>query len=340
MSCINRRVYLDAEHRFTLKEEPVPQPRDDEVLVKIVANGICGSDLNFFNEGRLGNFVVTKPYVPGHEASGIIEAVGSKVQGISLGDHVVIEPGIPCGRCHYCRIGRYNLCEEVVFLSAPPINGTFCDYVSVRWDSVHMIPNEMHFEHGALVEPAAVAVHAVNRARFYNGGTAVIVGAGPIGLLTLQAFKAAGGAKVTCIDKMAKRLELAKKLGADEVIDTTRDGSELYDIADVAFETAGSAQATATLFELARPGGCVVQVGWPGGNIVDMNIARFIDKELDYVAVNRYANAFSTAISWISDGRINVEELITHTYSLSEIEEAFKFTLANPAEAVKTVVVN
>ena len=340
MSNTNRMAYLDVQHRFTLIEGSVPEPREDEVVVKIVANGICGSDLHFFSEGRLGNFVVTKPYIPGHEASGIIVGIGSKVQGLSVGNHVVIEPGIPCGRCRYCRSGRYNLCREVIFLSAPPINGTFCDYIAIRYDSVHVIPGNMLLEHGALVEPTAVAVHAVNRARFCKGDTAVVVGVGPIGLLTLQAFKAAGGGKVICMDKIPKRLELAKELGADEVIDIAQVNSELHDIADVVFETAGSAKATSTLFELVRPGGCVVQIGWPGGNIVDMNIATFIDKELDYVAVNRYANAFQTAISWISDGRINVESLITHKYPLNQIEEAFRFTLMNPTETIKTVVVN
>ena len=340
MSTINRCAFLDANHKLSILEMEHPKPSNDQVVIKIMANGICGSDIHFYNDGRLGNFVVNEPYVPGHEASGVVVEIGSHVEDISVGDRVVVEPGIPCGQCYYCRIGRYNLCKEVVFLSAPPINGTFCDYLSIRRDCVHQIPEKLSFEQASLAEPVAVAVHAVNRARLNSGATAVIVGAGPIGLLTLQAFKCAGGSKAICIDRMDKRLEVAKELGADEVINISQNSGELCNVADVIFETAGSTQATQTVFRLAKIGGCVVQVGWPGDQVVGMNIADFIDKELDYVAVNRYANAFPTVIAWMTDGRINVDKLITHRYSFDQVDEAFKFTGQNPNEVIKTVVVN
>lgn len=339
MSKKNRCAFLNTEHQFEIKEQEIPVPKDDEVLVKIKVNGICGSDIHFYSEGRLGNFVVTTPYIPGHEASGTIEGLGNSVKGFNEGDKVVIEPGIPCGRCSFCKSGRYNLCPLVVFLSAPPINGTFCDFVCIRSDLVHKVPADMPFEHAALTEPAAVAVHAVNRAGFVNGKDAVIFGAGPIGLLTLQAFKAAGGGKAICIDLLDNRLELAKVLGADEVINPKR-STEVSNIADIVFETAGAPTTTAQLFSAARPGGTVVQVGWPAGNVVPMNIANFIDKELNYVAVNRYANAFPTAIRYLCDGRINVKPIITHTFNFDEISEAFKFAKDNPSEVVKVVVRN
>ena len=335
----NRCAFLNAQHEFTIEEREIPVPKDDEVLIQIVANGICGSDIHFYAEGRLGNFVVTKPYIPGHEASGIVAGVGKEVTDFKEGDRVAIEPGIPCDRCRYCKSGRYNLCPSVVFLSAPPINGTFCDFICVRSDFVHKIPGDMPFEHAALIEPAAVAVHAVNRAGNINGKGCAIFGAGPIGLLTLQAFKAAGGGNTICIDMLDNRLELAKTLGADEVINVN-DGRDLTDIADIIFETAGSPSATAQLFTAARAGGTVVQVGWPAGNVVTMNIADFIEKELDYVSVNRYANAYPAAIRYICDGRIRVEPLITQTYSFEEIPEAFKFAKENAKEVIKIVVKN
>ncbi|MFH5183711.1 NAD(P)-dependent alcohol dehydrogenase [Paenibacillus sp. TAB 01] len=338
MGNINRRAYLDAEHTFTVVEEKVPSPKPNEVLVKIIANGICGSDIHFYREGRLGNFIVEQPYVPGHESSGIIEAVGSEVKGFTVGDPVVIEPGIPCGACGYCKSGRYNLCPDVVFLSAPPVNGTFCDYITVRYDMVFHIPTTLPFEEAAMVEPVAVGIHAVNRARFDSGATAVIIGAGRIGLLTAQAFKAAGGGKAICVDFNESRLELAQKLGMDGVALPT--DASIEGAADVVFETAGAKAATASTFKYCRPGGCVVQVGWPGGNIVEMNIATFLDKELDYVAVNRYANAFPLAIQWISDGKINVKDLITNRFSLDQIGQAFEYTSKHPDKVVKTVVFN
>jgi L-iditol 2-dehydrogenase len=333
---MNRRAYLDKEHRFTIIEEDIPVPKADEVLIKMKANGICGSDIHFYREGRLGNFIVEEPYVPGHESSGIIEAVGSEVRGFAVGDHVVIEPGISCGTCNYCKSGRYNLCPDVIFLSAPPVNGTFCDYISIRHDMVFHIPKTLSFEEAAMVEPVAVGIHAVNRARFNNGDTAVILGAGPIGLLTAQAFKAAGGGKVICVDFNEARLALAKKIGIDMVALPTDTGIE----GNVVFETAGSNKATAATVHYCLPGGCVVQVGWPGGNIVDMNIAAFIEKELDYVAVHRYVNAYPTAIQWLSDRRINVKDLITNTFTFNDIAEAFEFTSSHPDKVVKTVVLN
>ncbi|MGQ3380897.1 NAD(P)-dependent alcohol dehydrogenase [Priestia endophytica] len=338
MKRMNRRAFLDKDHRFTIKEDNIPSPKDDEVLIEIKANGICGSDIHFYRESRLGNFVVDRPYVPGHESSGIIVEVGSSVNGFSKGDHVVIEPGIPCGMCNYCKSGRYNLCPDVVFLSAPPINGTFCDYITIRHDMVFHIPKTLSFEEAAMAEPVAVGVHAVNRARFKNGDTAIILGAGPIGLLTAQAFKAAGGGEAICVDFNESRLRFAKKIGIDKVAMPSY--SSLEGVADVVFETAGASKATASTFNYCRPGGCIVQVGWPGGNIVEMNIATFLDKELDYVAVNRYANAFPISIRWISEGKINVKDLITGRFSLDEVSEAFEYSSKNPDKVVKTIVLN
>jgi len=339
MATKNRCAFLNAQHEFTIEERDIPVPKDDEVLVRVMANGICGSDVHFYAEGRLGNFVVTKPYIPEHEAAGIVEDTGKNVKGFRKGERVAIEPGIPCDRCRYCKTGRYNLCPSVVFLSAPPVNGTFCDYICIRSDFLHKIPEDMPFEHGAMIEPTAVAVHAVNRAGFINGKDCAIYGAGPIGLLTLQAFKAMGGGKAVCLDILDKRLELAKALGADEVLNASQCG-HIKDIADVVFETAGSPQATAQLFSAVRAGGTVVQVGWPTGNIVAMNIADFIEKELDYVSVNRYANAYPAAIRYICDGRIRVEPLITQTYSFQEIPEAFRFAKENPKDTIKIIVKN
>jgi L-iditol 2-dehydrogenase len=331
---MNRGLYLDQNHQFTLVREAVPEPGPGEVLVRIQANGICGSDIHFFKDGRLGNFVVTRPYRPGHEASGTIARIGPGVVGLAPGIDVVIEPGVPCGHCDWCRGGRYNLCPDVVFLSAPPVDGTFCDYLRIRADSVWAMPAGMSHRAGALVEPAAVAVHAVNRARMAHGASALVVGAGPIGLLVLQAFRAAGGGPVWCADLQEKRLQLAETLGGRRWPDAAMPA------VDVVFDTSGSAKACAGLFASARPGGCVVQVGWPAGNLVSVNVAELIERELDYVGVNRYANAFPTAIQWIADGRIQVEPLITHTFAFDQADQAFHFTAAHPGDVIKTVVVN
>lgn len=331
---VNRCLYLDSDHRLFLKDMDMPKPAPGEVLVKVEANGICGSDIHFFKDGRLGNFIVDRPYIPGHEASGTVVALGRGTTGVAPGDRVAIEPGIPCGHCAWCRSGRYNLCPDVVFLSAPPVNGTFCDYLAVRADAVLKLPDGLSFRAAALVEPTAVAVHAVKRARFAPGASALVVGAGPIGLLVIQVFRAAGGGPVAVADLQEKRLLLAEQLGAER---QTKAPNPAY---DVVFDTSGSATACAGLFQSAKPGGCVVQVGWPAGNKVTVNMADFIERELDYVAVNRYANAFPAAIQWIADGRVRVDPLITHEFSLDQAAEAFAFAADHPDEVIKVVVLN
>ena len=337
---INRKAYLNKEHHFAVRSEEMPAVNDNEVLVHIMVNGICGSDVHFFKEGRLGNYVVDEPYVPGHECSGIIEQVGKNVANVAVGDHVVIEPGMPCGHCPLCRSGRYNQCPQVIFLSVPGINGTFCDYIAVRSDAVHRMPSGMSFKAAALAEPAAVGIHAVNRCGNVTGKTGVIFGAGPIGLMTAQAFKAAGGAKTCLLDINQNRLKMAGSFQIDELIDLTRvSADDLSDLGECVFETAGSPAATKMLFAAARSAGSVVQVGWPAGNIVDLDIALFIEKELDYKSVNRYANTFPTAIQYLADGRIKADQMITKEYAFGEIEEAFHYTASHPDETIKTIVV-
>jgi L-iditol 2-dehydrogenase len=332
----NRLFYLDANHKLTLVHEEIPVPSPDEAVVKIMANGICGSDVHFYKDGRLGNFLVKEPYVPGHECSGVVCSVGANVGHVRVDDKVTIEPGIPCGRCDMCKTGRYNLCPRVRFLSEPGVNGTFCDYVAVRADMLHTLPAAMDFELGALAEPAAVAVHAMNLAGNVSGKTAAIFGAGPIGLITLMAFKAAGGGRAICVDISEARLAHASDMGADETI--LNKDADIENICDIAFETAGSPITTAQLFTAVRSGGRAVQVGWPSGNIVPMDIARFMEKEIAYMGLNRYANAYPAAIAWLADGRIDGKKLITHRFPFEQTPEAFEFTASHRDEVVKTIV--
>jgi len=338
----NRRIYLDKFHKMVIKTETVPVPSDDEALVKIAANGICGSDVHFYADGRLGNFVVDVPYVPGHEASGTIAAVGKNVCGLNIGEQVAVEPGIPCGRCRLCLSGRYNLCPEVKFMSAPPVDGTFCDYVCVRASFLHKIPEDMPLAQAAFAEPAAVAVHAVSRAARITpitGKTGLIFGMGAIGLLTLQAFHAMGGGYAVCADMLDNRLALARELGAGRCVNVKNE-QILENAADIVFETAGSAAATQNCIGAAAAGGVIVQVGWPAGNIVPMDIAGLIEKELTYTSVNRYANAFGAALTLIADGRIKTEPLVTHTAPFEDTAKTFECVKNNPEKTIKALVLN
>lgn len=335
----NRGLFLTKDHNLFFQNSPVGDLDRGEVLVKIRANGICGSDIHFYKEGVLGNFIVEEPYIPGHEASGEVADVGEGVFSFKPGDRVAIEPGIPCMKCTLCKTGRYNLCREVVFLSAPPIDGTLCEYVVMPEHFLHKVPDTMDFLVAALAEPLAVAVHGVNRANFKNGASGVIWGVGPIGLLILQAFKVSGGGRVVCVDISDERLALAREYGADVVINGSREEVP-GEIGEVIFEASGSNVGARNLIRLASPGGICVQVGWPAGNFVNMDIAQFLDKELTYHGVNRYANAFETAIGWLADGRINTRGFISHIFDFEESEKAFQQASDNPKDTIKVMIVN
>ena len=332
---VNRAAYLSPDHRFELRHIPVPEPRPGEARVRIVAQGICGSDVHFFTEGRLGNFVVERPYIPGHEACGVIEAVGEGVESVASGDHVAIEPGLPCGRCDLCRKGRYNLCPDVYFLSEPPKDGTFRDMLTIREDGLHPMPEGLSFEAGALAEPLAVGAHGVSFVPSPAGASAIVLGCGPIGLLTMLAFRCAGGGRITAVEPVEARRQRALELGAVEAFEPEAAGDCS---ADAVFVTAGSSAAARQAIRLARPGGTVVQIGWPEANEFPVDVAVLMEKELALRGVNRYANAFPAALAWLADGRIPVDKLITHRFAFEQIEEAFRYVRDHPDEVVKALV--
>ena len=337
---MNRCLYLTKEHKLFIKEQEIPTPLDDQVIVKIMANGICGSDIHFYKEGTLsGKVSVEQPYIPGHECCGIISEIGKNVTGFSIGQKVVIEPAIPCRICHYCRIGRYNLCDNIYVMSAPGKNGTFCDYVAIRSDMIHPIPDSMSFELGAMVEPASVGIHAINRTGGVKGKSIAIMGAGPIGILAMQAFRASGGGETTIFDISQARIDFAKKMGAHNIFNSALQGEIPDSIADIVIETAGSPITTGQLTRVAKKGASIVQVGWVRKEI-PIDVASIINKELTYCGSKNTANVFPTSIQWISDGRIDAKALISHRFSFDRAAEAFEFTATHKDEVIKTVVFN
>lgn len=190
---------------------PVPDISQDEVLIKVMAVGICGSDLHYYTNGRIGNYVVEKPFILGHECAGEIAAVGSSVDQFKVGDRVAVEPGVTCGRCEACKEGRYNLCPDVQFLATPPVDGAFVQYIKIRQDFVFSIPDSLSYEHAALIEPFSVGIHAAMRTKLQPGSTIAIMGMGPVGLMAVAAAKAFGASTIIVTDLEPLRLNAAKK---------------------------------------------------------------------------------------------------------------------------------
>ncbi|MCX7040921.1 MAG: NAD(P)-dependent alcohol dehydrogenase [Spirochaetes bacterium] len=336
---------LHAPRDLRYEQVPLPSPGPDEVLVRITTNGLCGSDIHFYREGKLGPFTVSRPYIPGHEACGVVVRKAARPGGPLEGRRVAIEPGIPCRRCALCKSGRYNLCRDVVFMSAPPINGTFAEYAAVAADFAHPLPDSVDEESGAFVEPLSVGVQACTRAGLRAACSVAVIGAGPIGLVTMLVARAFGAAAVYLVDRLACRLELGARLGAAAVIDagSVDPAARLAELTggqgvDFVFDASGSSAACASAPALAARGGSVTIIGWPEKSVFPYPIESIIEKELDVHGTNRYCNAFPRAIALLAGGRVDVHPLVSHRFGLEKVSEAFAFAAANPSETIKLMV--
>lgn len=257
-----KAAVLYKPREIKIEERQIPTPNLKEVLIKVMVTGICGSDVHFYQQGRIGDSIVRDPIILGHECSGVVVDRGQRAKKLRKGDRVVVEPGFPCKNCEFCKSGQYNLCRDIKFLGTYPIDGTFREYIVAPEDCVFKIPENVSFEEAALAEPTAVAIQGVKRGRIRLGEVVAIIGAGPIGLLTLQVARAAGASKVYIADLEESRLKKAKLLGAEETINAEKRDSvrEIMDLThnrgvDVALEAVGSSITINKAIRMVRPGG-------------------------------------------------------------------------------------
>ncbi|MDK2897777.1 MAG: L-iditol 2-dehydrogenase [Candidatus Atribacteria bacterium] len=331
--------------QIEIEERPIPIPKEDEVLIRIKSVGVCGSDVHYFVEGKIGDYIVKPPFILGHECSGEVVEIGSRVENLQPGDRVTMEPGIPCGKCDYCRSGRYNLCPNVVFWATPPVDGVFCEYVTHSASFTYPIAPEVSFEEAALVEPLSVGFYASGRAKVEPGRVALILGSGPIGLVTLESLIARGLTQIISVDIFDLRLQKAKELGARWVINAKEEEvtQRVKEITqgrgvDYVFETAGGVSTTQSTVEVVKKGGKVVLVGLPSQSRVELDVIKIIDGELDVLGIFRYANTYPGCVDLLNAGRVDLASLITHRFSLEETGEALKFAHEHKAESIKVVV--
>ncbi|KAH0601447.1 hypothetical protein MHUMG1_00322 [Metarhizium humberi] len=282
MADTNPAFVLQSIRNVSFEHRPVPSLRDEyDVRVRIERTGICGSDVHYWQKGRIGDFVLESPIVLGHESCGVVVEVGSKVKNVKVGDRVAIEPGVPCRRCDYCRSGFYNLCGDTMFAATPPHDGTLQKYYIVACDYAYPIPKHMTAEDGALVEPVAVAVQVNKVADLRAGQTVLVFGCGPIGLLCQAVAKASGASRVVGVDISQSRVNFAKEFGADGVflsqskpvegqdpVQASKAVAEtiiaefgLGDGADVVLECTGAESCIQAGIFAARKGGTFVQTG-------------------------------------------------------------------------------
>ena len=249
-------AYMKEKMKIVVRDDAkVPEVLPGQVLVKIEFCGICGSDVHFYKDGRVGDVTAPADFVLGHEVAGVVAEVGEGVNGLQVGDRVALEPGYSCGKCEYCKTGRYNLCPDVVFFADPPVEGALKEYVAHPADMCFKLPDNMTTEEGALVEPLAVGFYAAQMAQAHPGQSAIVFGAGCIGLVTIMALKNRGLTRIYCADLVEKRLEMARKLGAvpicvgkDELAQRMGADAEV----DLAFDTSGAASSVSSWIQLLK----------------------------------------------------------------------------------------
>lgn len=326
-------------------ERPIPTPKADEVLVKLEYVGICGSDMHYYETGAIGNYVVEPPFVLGHEPGGTVVEVGSNVTHLKVGDRVALEPGKTCGHCEFCRTGRYNLCPDVVFFATPPVDGVFQEYVAHEAALCFKLPDNVSTLEGALIEPLAVGFHAANQGNAHAGQTAVVIGAGCIGLVSMMALKAEGVSKVYVVDVMQKRLDKALELGADGVINgREQDAVEAVKAltggagCDLVIETAGTEFTTRQCVHMTKKGATVVLVGYTKTGEVTLPLSLALDKELEFKTVFRYRHIYPMAIDAVASGRVNLKGIVTDIFDFDDIQNAMDKSITDKANIVKAVV--
>ena len=331
--------------KMGFEERPVPQVKPDEVLVRLEYVGICGSDIHYYETGRIGDYIVEPPFVLGHEPGGTVVEVGSAVSNLKPGDRVALEPGKTCGRCEFCREGKYNLCPDVVFFATPPVDGVFAEYVAHPADLCFKLPDNVSTLEGALIEPLAVGFHAANQGGAHAGQTAVVFGAGCIGLVSMMALLAEGVSRVYVVDVMQKRLDKALELGATDVINSAECdlASEIDRLTegrgtDIVIETAGMEITTRQAIEIARKGSTIVLVGYSKSGEMTLPMSLFIDKELTFKSVFRYRHIYPMAIDAIAAGRVNLKGIVSNIFELDDIQRAMDLSVSDKANSVKSVV--
>ena len=326
-----RTAVLTEIETFEFEERPRHTPGSEEVLVAVEEVGICGSDVHYYEHGRIGDYVVDDPLVLGHESAGRVVEAGEQVEGLESGDRVALEPGVPCRRCDHCKQGAYHLCESVQFMATPPHDGAFAEYVTWPADFAFRLPDGVSLTEGALCEPLSVGLHACERGDVGTGDTVLITGAGPIGVLAMAAARAAGATDVIVTDVIGEKLDRARDRGADRAIDVSKTdlgaAVEAYTDgvgADVVIEASGAGPAIQSTVDAVRRGGTIVLVGLADEATVPLDVLGIIDNEIDLLGSFRYDNTYPTAIALLEDDAIDLESLVDFRLPLSEIETAFQ----------------
>lgn len=319
-------------------KRPIPDLEPGKALVRVRRGGICGTDVHYYEEGRFGSFAVTAPFILGHEITGEVVAVAEGVTQPTEGQRVVVNPAWQCGQCDYCRSGRGNLCRRVRILGSastkPPTNGAFSEYLLIEAEQCFPIPADLDDGLAAMMEPLAVALHALRRAGSVAGKRVLVTGGGPIGLLTVITARAYGATTIALSDPVLERRRMAISVGADSAFDPTDAASNdqmtalTGDGFDLLFEASGAPPALQQAFALVRRGGTIVQIGVFSAPEIALPINQLMVRELQFIGSFRYGNVWEEAIRLVASGRVDLQPLISRVFPLQQAAEALKLASA------------
>ncbi|KAE8358129.1 alcohol dehydrogenase [Aspergillus caelatus] len=354
----NASFVLRAVKDVAIEDRPKPELKDDyDVLVHVAQTGICGSDVHYWQRGRIGDYKLTGPMVLGHESSGIVVETGSKVSHLKAGDRVALEPGVPCRRCEFCRKGSYHLCSDMIFAATPPWDGTLAKYYINAADFCYKIPDSMDMEEAAMVEPVSVACAIAKTADLRAHQTVLVLGAGPIGVLCQAVAKVYAAKTVVAVDVVERRLEVSKSYGVDYTYippraapgDDPMEHAEMVATKmksqfgieegfDVVLECSGAEPCVQLGIYAAKPGATFVQAGMGKENVL-FPVTAVCTKGIIVKGSIRYLpGCYPAAIDLIGRGQIDVKRLITNRYKFEEAEEAFELVKAGREDVFKVII--
>ena len=326
-----RAAELIAPLNFRLAEMPIEDPSPGEVQVRVEAVGICGSDLHAYNEGQVGGMPNAYPMVLGHEPAGVIVKIGAGVTGLAAGDRGALEPALYCYHCEFCLSGHHNVCANIRFLSNPHHPGFFRERVNLPAGNFLPIPATISYDSATLAEPLAIAIHSMRLASIGAGETVAVIGAGPIGLLTIAALRSVNAGRIWAIEPLAHRRELAQMMGADVTLDPGEAKGEVLGATaqrgvDCSFDCAADAETTTQAIQLTRNAGRVVLTGIHSTPTVSVDASSMRRKELTLFNVRRSNHETEEALALLIAHPKRFAPLVTHTRTLDRIDEAFELT--------------
>jgi L-iditol 2-dehydrogenase len=342
-----KRIVLESSGEFRIEEADRPRPPSGYALVKIKKVGICGSDIHLYQKGYIGNITIEAPFVIGHECLGEVADVGEGVSPDLAGCRVAVEPAIPCNRCRWCITGRQNICPDVSFLGLPPKQGALQEYIIHPVDLLEKIPDGIEDVGASVLEPMAIALHAINLAKVRPGQNVVILGTGVIGTCVLSLLSLWKGLRIIGVDPIPERLERAREIGADVIIrpegQTDVNGEVVAAAegigADVVFECAGVKETLWNMCEVAAPGAHLAVIGSNPDDEVLFSSGSARRKGLTLRFVRRSLNTLSQCIRLTEQGLISPQDLVTHIFSAAQVDQAFK-TVNDYADGVLKALID